>query len=218
MSDAKEFLQSKTIAVVGSGPGVLDNEEEFIDSHDVVVRINNFRIFPATGYRTDVLYSFFGHSIRKSVFELIRAGVFLCMCKCPNDEFMKSRWHEKRNRRNGVDFRYIYDFRKDWWFCHTCVPTVDEFRKKFELLDGHIPTTGFAAILDVLSCEPSAVYLTGFDFFRSGLHNVNERWLKRNDDDPIGHVPEMELSWLKDNVDKYPITVDRKLGAMLAER
>ncbi len=58
----KEYVRSifegKSVAIVGSGPGVLDNKEGFIDSHDVVVRISNYKIFLETGVRTDVHYSF----------------------------------------------------------------------------------------------------------------------------------------------------------------
>ena len=86
-------LQGRRVALVGSGPGVLDNRPGFIDSHDVVVRVNNYKLSPAAGARTDVFYSFFGSSIRKSVEELKRDGVDLCVCKCPNAQFMQSAWH-----------------------------------------------------------------------------------------------------------------------------
>jgi hypothetical protein len=205
----------KSVAIVGSGPSVLDNDPGFIDSHEVVVRVNNYRILPQTGYRTDVFYSFFGQSIRKGVRDLINDGVNLCMCKCPNDQFMKSKWHEQRKKTTGTDFRYIYNERERWWFCDTYVPTVDEFLEKFNLLGGHIPTTGFAAILDIISFKPDIVYLTGFDFFKSGIHNVDELWIEKNNDDPIRHEPERELQWLRDNMESLPLSFDDKLIRIL---
>jgi hypothetical protein len=205
-------LSGKTVAIVGSGPGSLQNEKGLVDSHDVVVRVNNYKLFPATGYRTDVLYSFFGQSIRKTVRELKRDGVGLCMCKCPNAQFMESKWHRERGKMAGVDFRMIYERRKDWWFCDTYVPTLEEFMAHFDMLGGHVPTTGFSALLDVLSYEPRHVFLTGFDFFSSGVHNVNERWRKMNSDDPIGHVPDAERGWFAEHHDEYPITMDARLS------
>jgi hypothetical protein len=205
-------LTGKTVAIVGSGPGSLENEKGLVDSHDVVVRVNNYKLLPATGYRTDVFYSFFGQSIRKSPRELKRDGVALCMCKCPDAQFIESRWHRERGKMAGVDFRMIYERRKDWWFCDTYVPTLEEFMAHFDLLGGHVPTTGFSALLDVLSYDPRHVYLTGFDFFSSGIHNVNERWRKMNTDDPIGHVPDAERAWFAENHDNYPITMDRRLS------
>lgn len=203
------------MAIVGSGPGVLDNEPGRIDAHDVVVRVNNYRICESTGYRTDVFYSFFGQSIHKTSFELINDGVKLCMCKCPDGHVIESRWHSKRRRMNGVDFRYIYRNRAGWWFCDTYIPSAEDFLETFELLNRHIPTTGFAAVLAVLSFGPKSVYLTGFDFFRSKIHNVSQPWRPRNADDPIGHEPERELAWLSTNATRYPLTFDPVLAQII---
>ena len=116
----------------------------------------------------------------------------------------------------GVDYRPHFERRAEWWFCDTYIPTVDEFLVSFNLLGGHIATTGFAAILDVISFDPVSVYLTGFDFFSSGIHNVDERWRKGRTDDPIRHVPEGELAWLAANSKRYPMTFDKTLARCIA--
>lgn len=203
------------MAIVGSGPGVLKNEPGYIDSFDLVVRVNNFKTSEPTGFRTDVYFSFYGGSIRKTADELKRDGVTLCMAKCPNAKPIESEWHQKHGKRIGIDFRPIYRRRADWWFCDTYVPTVEEFMVGFNLLGRHMPSTGFAAILDVLSFEPSAVYLTGFDFFVSGVHNVDEPWRRKNEGDPIGHAPERELAWLQANLDFFPIIPDETLADLM---
>lgn len=204
-------LTGKRIALVGSGPGCLDNEAGYVDAHDVVLRVNNYKIGKAQGTRTDVFYSYFGTAIRKTAFELKRDGTTLCMAKCPNAKPIESNWHERNGKQAGIDFRQIYERRKDWWFCDTYVPTVEEFIGHFDLLGRHVPTTGFSALLDILSYEPASVFMTGFDFFASGIHNVRERWIPGNPEDPIGHVPKREAAWLKANIDQFPITVDRSL-------
>jgi hypothetical protein len=211
-------FKGKSVAIVGSGPSSLTNPSGFIDSHDVVVRVNNYKLMGTNGRRTDVYYSFFGTSIKKSVEELQQDGVFLCICKCPNDKPLESQWHESRHKFNGIDFRYIYEFRKDWWFCDTYIPTNEEFLEQFNLLSKHIPTTGFSAILEVLKHSPKSVYITGFDFFQSGVHNVNERWRRGNASDPIGHRPEFEFEWLLKNYEKENITFDEKLTKMIKMR
>jgi len=209
-------LPDRRIALVGSGPGVLGNEPGLIDSHDVVIRVNNHLLIDeSTGRRTDVHYSFYGSSIKKTACDLQTEGVALCMCKCPNAKPIESRWHERMNKVHGIDFRYIYEARDGWWFCDTYVPTVDEFMAHFHLLGGHVPTTGFAALLDVLSYAPASVYMTGFDFFTSGRHNVTDRWKPGRPDDPIGHVPQIEAAWLRWNMHRHPITVDRALARVL---
>ena len=210
------ILKGKRVAIVGSSPSVEQNPAGKIDGHDVVVRVNNFQcLSDATGYRTDVFYSFFGRSIKKEVAELKAGGVKLCLAKCPDVKFMESAWHARNNKLRGVDFRPIYQERKDWWFCPTYIPSHGEFMRNFELLGKHVPTTGFSAILDVLSYGPEMVYLTGFDFFQSKMHNVNQPWAQMNHSDPIGHDPEGERRWLENNLKNYPIEIDPHLSLAL---
>ncbi len=212
--EVAERFCSKRVAIVGSGPGCAENEPGFVDGHDLVVRVNNWKIGVAQGRRADVHYSFFGTSIRKSAYDLHCAGVTLCMCKLPNSHPIDSEWHRARGKMVGIDYRYIYTNRAAWWPCPVFVPDDARFLAKFNLLGRHQPTTGFAAILDVLECEPTSVYLTGFDGFTSQIHNVDEPWREKNTDDPIGHRPDLELAWLKAN--KHRLTFDKTLAALLA--
>lgn len=213
--DVAARFSGRTVAIVGSAPSVLDNEPGFIDSQQIVVRVNNYRLSEQAGNRTDVHYSFYGKSIKANAATLKRDGVKLCLCKCPNSKPVASEWHERNGKQIGIDFRWIYQMRADWWFCETFIPDDARFLRSFEMLDRHVPTTGFSAILDVLACEPRRVFLTGYDFFTSGLHNVNEKWRKGNPEDPIGHRPELEAAWLAQNFARYPITFDRKLTEMI---
>lgn len=215
--EVAERFRGKSVAIVGSGPGCLDNEPDFIDSHDVVVRVNNYKTGSAQGFRADVHYSFYGTSIRKTAQDLQRDGVTLCMCKCPDAKAIESEWHERNGKLAGIDFRYIYRNRAAWWFCDTFVPTVEHFLKSFELLGRHVPTTGFAAILDVLACEPRAVFLTGFDFFSSGVHNVDEKWRPGNPADPIGHRPDLELAYVASLAKAGKVEVDSVLFRLVSE-
>jgi len=214
-ADVVEFLHGKSVAVIGSGPGCLDNARGVVDGHDVVVRVNNYKTGKLQGKRTDIHYSFYGNSVNKSARDLAADGVKLCMCKCPNSKPLESEWHERNGKQNGIDFRYIYRSRARFWFCDTFVPDDARFLGKVNLLGGYIPTTGFAAILDVLDCHPASVYLTGFDMFASNLHNVDEPWKPGNPADPIGHRPDLEAGWLKENMGTLHITVDRRLRHVL---
>jgi hypothetical protein len=205
----QRFFKDKSVAIVGGGPSALNHKPGIIDSHDIVVRVNNYKTGPAQGKRADVFYSYFGGAIKKSVEELKRDGVQICMCKCPDDKPIACEWHERNGKLMGIDFRYIYKRRASWWFCDTFIPSSTHFLRPFELLGRHIPTTGFSAILDVIQCSPRSVYLTGFDFFTSGIHNVNEPWQEKNTGDPIGHRPDLEAAWLRENGKRYPLFFDR---------
>ena len=216
LEEAGRRFKGKSVAIVGSAPSVLENKKGFIDSHDLVVRINNYKtngLENRTGKRTDVFYSFFGSSIRKKKSELREDGVQLCMCKCPNDKPIQSAWHDKLGKL-GTDFRYIYELRKNFWFCDTYIPTSERFVEHFNLLNRHIPSTGFACILEIAAfdCE---IYLTGFDFFESGIHNVNEKWNPGCSDDPIRHQPQEELKWLKRHYLHRNIHLDKNLRERL---
>jgi hypothetical protein len=211
--EVADRIRDRSVALVGSGPGCLDNAPGFIDGHDIVVRVNNHKCGPAQGVRTDIHYSFYGTSIRKSAYELAAEGVTLCLCKLPDGRPIESAWHEQRGKLEGIDYRYIYRNRASWWFCDTFVPDEAHFLAKFELLGRHQPTTGFAAILDVLASAPRALYLTGFDGFASGVHNVDEPWREKNNGDPICHRPDLEMAWLRDNAGRHPMTFDPRLQA-----
>lgn len=213
----RRMFHGKRVALVGSGPGVLDNERGFIDGHDVVARVNNYKTGRAQGYRCDVHFSFYGTSIRKTADELKSDGVRLCVCKCPDAQFMDSEWHRRRNRPNGVNFSYIYRNRVGFWFCDTYVPTLKQFLEWFRLIDGHVPTTGFAALLEILAHEPASLYLTGFDFFASGVHNVNERWRPGDPSDPIGHAPEKERRLLAEMMGAHQIALDPMLRQIIGK-
>lgn len=213
--DVVPYFRGKRVALVGSGPGVLTNEPGFIDSHDVVVRVSDYKTGEKAGRRCDVHYSFYGNSIKKDRDTLKRDGVRLCMSKLPNSRPLKSEWHEAHNKPEGVDYRYIYRNRAAWWFCDTFIPDDARFLRKFDLLGKHQPTTGFAAILDVLECGPRALYLTGYDFFTSGIRNVDEPWRPGNPTDPIGHRPDLEAAWLTENAECHPLTFDSKLRDLL---
>lgn len=198
----EDFFAGKTVAIVGSGPGVLGNELGWIDSHDLVIRVNNYKcVDETTGFRCDVHYSFFGGSIKKTAEELKNDGVRLVCCKCPNAQFMKSPWHEEHGKQNGVAFQYIYKMRRDFWFCPTYIPSLEEFKASFDLLHKHIPSTGFSALLLIKSLAPKSIFATGFDLFSSQTHNLNEVWRPGNPNDPIGHVPHLERRWLASHVD-----------------
>lgn len=213
-SEVQERLRGKTVAVVGSAPSCLGNEPGFVDGHDEVVRVNNFKLGTQQGRRITIHHSFYGSSIRTDAALLKVSGVTLCMCKCPNSKPLSSEWHERNKKPNGVDYKYIYRNRASWWFCDTFIPDDEHFMRGFNLLGRHQPTSGFAAILDVLACAPRSVYLTGFDFFRSGMHNVNEAWREKNrgdDPDPIGHAPELEADWIFSNAANHPLLFDKEL-------
>lgn len=221
-ADIRERFRGRSVAIVGTGPGSLENPPGFVDAHDLVVRVNNYKLINGpdggTGTRTDVFYSFFGPQVTKRATDLVRDGVTLCMSSLPDARPVRSDWHRRHRKLIWIDFRHIYLRRANWWFCDVCVPTVAEYRQVFDLLERHQPTTGFTAIQDILSFEPASVTLTGFDFFRSEIHNVDEPWMRDREDDPFNHRPDLERDWLAANWNRYQLAGDPALMAALGEK
>lgn len=212
---ASKMFRDKRVVVVGTAPSCLDNNREDIEKYDVIVRVNNYDLSEYSrqiGRRTDVYFSFFGSSVHKTVEQLKSEGVRLCMCKLPNCKLLDSKWHERNNKPYGVDFRYVYKKRKDFWFCPTFVPLREHFEILFNKLGRHMPTTGFNAVHDVFLSKPKELYITGFDFFTSRKHNINQMWRSKNHDDPYKHEPERERKLLKEMVNENTfIRLDRRL-------
>jgi hypothetical protein len=208
----KKKFKGKTVAIVGSGPSVTRNKPGYVDSHDIVVRVNNYKLSRNAGYRTDVHYSFYGVTVKKSAKRLKEDGVYLCMSKCPNSKPIHSPWHERLGKV-GTDFRNIYERRKNFWFCDTYITSEDQFLEYFNLLGKHVPTTGFQAILEISGYGCESIYITGFDFFTSKIHNVDEKWRPGHPDDPIGHRPKKELKWLKKH--QHQFVLDKELDLLL---
>ncbi len=207
-------FKNKRVAIVGSAPTCLDNPPGLIDSFEQVIRISNYGYGSQLGKRTDVFYSFFGSSTRKNHQELIRDGVKMCMSKLPNSKPFHSQWHANKNKNDGHDYRAHYRRREPWWFCPTYVPDDKHFLELFDFLDKHQPTTGFACIWDLLKCDPKELYITGFDFFTSRIHDVNKRWKFKNPTDPHRHLPQIEMKKLFEFKKKHQyIKLDKWLSS-----
>lgn len=200
--DIQNFFKGKRVAIIGSAPCVLENNGGHIDSYDEVIRVNNYKIKPFqnhVGSRCDIHYAFYGSSIRKRMEQLKTDGVKFCMCKCPDDlcfDHHKMVDWDQHNR--GGNYKWIYENRKDWWFTDIYVPDRKAFMDYMGLLKGHVPTTGFSCILDLLQCECKELYITGFDGFKSKVHNINESWRdKKERFDPVCHEPDKEMELIK---------------------
>jgi hypothetical protein len=226
--ELKDIFKGKTVCIMGSAPSVNENTCNNIEQHDIVVRINNYktrgidlhnRAYDFTEYvgaRVDYHYSFYGGSIRTTQNSLKEAGIKGHLCKCPNEECHVTDWHKERNFIQGGDFRPIYRRRHDFWIAPVYIPEREHYMKLFHELGDHVPTTGFACIWEIAQLEPKYMYITGFDFFRSGKHNTDEIWRAGHQSDPIKHLPDTEAKLLKQWAYKNKIyRLDEHLRYML---
>lgn len=221
----KNYFSGKTVAIVGSAPTVLDNIRADIEGYDEIIRINNYKtkgIDPLrnrpydytanVGNRTDWHYSFYGSSIRKTQEELKADRIKGHLCKCPDNNCHMTAWHEKMGWQKGCDFRWIYRVRQNYWVAPVYIPEREHYLKCFNLLNKHVPTTGFCCVWEFINIKPKRLYITGFDFFESGKHNIDDMWRPGRADDPICHVPRVEYKYVKGWALQYEwIRVDKYL-------
>jgi len=169
LEQLENFIKNKRLLVVGGAPSASKKSKDWYDTFDVIVRCNNYK--KINNDRTDVFYSYFGRNIKKTKEELLKDGVKFLINKCPNANMTKVLTNCDIQDK---DYRWIYDLRKDWWFCPLISLTEQNLIRQIGFLDGYMPTVGFSAIL--FFSKYTKLDIIGFDCFESGIHNLNEKW------------------------------------------
>ena len=111
-------------------------------------------------------------SSKKTRKELARDGVKILINKCPNTDM--SPLLTEYNVNMG-DYRWIYQYRKNWWFRPLVSLSEEQLLNQIKMLDGYMPTVGFSAVLFFLE-KTHQVTIIGFDCFETKIHNLNEPW------------------------------------------
>jgi len=164
-----DYIKNKKVLIVGGAPSASKKSKEWYGSFDVIVRCNNYKKINSD--RTDIFFSYFGRNITKTKEELLEDGVKFLINKCPN---LNMEEDFKNYDIQDKDYRWIYNLRKNWWFCPLISLKKEELINQIELLGGFMPTVGLSAILFFLQyCNPTII---GFDCFESGIHNLDEEW------------------------------------------
>lgn len=160
LSDFRNLIAGKTICLVANsqrvGSSTMGQE---IDSYDLVVRFNSYRIeAPATGTKTDIHATIHLHNFnwdKKVQTRLVFSG-------------SHHQWRNSVRRRlvPGAQ-RYVGDRTLRW--------PVREIGRIGEDVMPSIPTSGFNMLwlLDFLDVNPK-IDLIGFDFYDSGAYRLQE--------------------------------------------
>ncbi len=162
----------KSVAVVGNA-GYLGElaQGPLIDSHELVIRMNNFQTsgFEAqVGTRVDLFLTNFFTDIRYERPELDQAKYIVA--SVPNN-FRKRRRHHLHHRHSEHIVAGLKAMRRTDVF----VPEWDAFYEWVRRW-GSFPSTGMMATLFALNslrCE--TLYITGFSFFRDTPHYFHDR-------------------------------------------
>lgn len=170
----EEYFKGQSVLVLGSAPCVLNISAEEMDEFDIIVRLNNYKFFNDCR-RVDVYYSFFGGTIEKPLRNVREDNPDFLMFKYPDMDFRKYTGG-KTIEGKGSDFRYVCRSRKQWIIeFDSYIQTERNFISNLATISS-IPTTGVAAILDIVRYTPDSLHIAGYDFFSSRLHNITEHW------------------------------------------
>lgn len=193
------YFKDKTICVVGAAESIIGTkQEEYINSFDVVVRINypypiNEELKKDIGDKTDIIYHHLGvqyidgilrsRLLSEEIDVLQKHNVKWVICPYPIDFVVTNKPTKERleyfNKENKD--RILYD-------------CVDEniYNKMTSEIKG-TPNTGTIAIVDVINSDSKEVYATGFDFFRSKWIPDHKSWSNPT----YWHDMESQINYLK---------------------
>lgn len=180
MSDEEygDYLKGKRVIMVSHAASMVDsNQGEFIDSYDVVVRINDSIPLPEglekdIGTKCDILYSSLAPQFRltkeKLYQPLLDAGVKVVVRPTPL-------------KMGRIDEIKLSSHNVSYWYERlvTALEDVDlavrvvgrePYRTHTIRTNGKLPLTGFASLWDLLEFDITEMYMIGFNFFVGGSY------------------------------------------------
>jgi len=193
------IIGGKSVLILGAAPSVESLTAEFMNGFDLIVRVNNYRIFNACE-RTDIFYSMLGGSIKKRCGDLAREGCKFIFVKSPAKDFIVKDEKGNKNIFKSLDIEGIFrQWRMGWIELPVYFQTIENWCWLADQI-GQIPTTGLSAIVDIYRFKPAQMHIAGFDFFSSGMHNGYPLTIKPW---PKHHDFKGEMLFLRDFVSKH---------------
>lgn len=195
----KDFLNKKKIALVGPASSIeKDKNGEFIDSHDIVVRLNYAKIKNPdhSGTKTDVIY------YDGSLHDYENLNLDFLICSYPITEW----FFQERCKLTVEYFKLKYN--------HKIVDSVMYNNLKLSLNDNNKvrPNTGLIAMVDLLKYDVKSLFVTGIDFYRTGYlsshpdygsHSLNEiKQVFKQGDNGDYHDIDLQFEYFKNNIVK----------------
>jgi len=162
------FLVGKRIIIVGPA-GYLQGKGlgEWIDSFDIVVRINHaipIKYPKDYGSRTDVLYHILSHRGGDGFHKVLVSKNEILLWKKEKLQWLVSK-HEAMSKRIR-DMEKIIDGNLQW------ITLTRMFNRRVRSMVGgsKTPNTGTYAVIHLLEKNIKELQITGFDFYRTGVY------------------------------------------------
>lgn len=146
------YVRDRRLVLVGPSQSALSNTYEFIEAHDLVVRVNYAYPTPSEhvpyiGSRCDVLYH--NSAGLRDIQEILQPGL----------EFI---WYDRN--------RHMFDIRRFLKATNTPGGLIRPYRDRVISKLGTHPNMGFLALMHLLSQPIQSLHVTGITFFREPYH------------------------------------------------
>ena len=167
--DFAELLRGKSVAIVGPSKSIIrKRQEDYIESFDIVVRLNKSLPLPYSmknfiGTRTDILYnncntSDYPGENKFDIASLLSAGVLYLRCPYPEVGVFRGDIMRFKNHNKNIGFPF---------------GTINKkYYKSIISKTKTRPYTGTLAILDIIKHDISRLYITGLDFFKYSYYGA----------------------------------------------
>ena len=164
----KDIIKNKNVVIVGPSSQIeIHGDAKFIDSHDVVVRVNDASIDEKyRGMRTDVLYMDGGYRHFNAVIVPRKSEVHPVF-GYPRHLWFSDRFIQLHHalKEAGIDYSVVDEKWYDEFNANMNTPKLD--------IDVR-PNTGTISIFNVMSFNPKSLHIVGLDFFAHGYENHNK--------------------------------------------
>ncbi len=231
----KKLIFGKSVAIVGPAGYLQDKGSgHIIDNHEIIIRPNYFSLPKNThkdyGSRTDIMYHNMASCYLDGLKEQINnnpkdfcnlKAVIGSSIKASNADSNYMQWPDDHISECANNFSLLNTpcSHIDYWWVG-----VANYKKVYHRVGGE-PYTGINAIFITMCCQPSSVYLTGFDFYTGdllyvdgSLANVDKNQEKRNRGGSHGfHATNKNKQYVKNWYNTHTfVSVDDTLKNILA--
>ena len=221
--DPQEEFEGKRIAVVGAADSVFEEQRgEFIDGHDIVIRLNRapYSWSPEKAIFLGSKFSLLYHSFYENNYS--GGG--------PIDwEYYDSLGIKKVinpiNSRRGLITQFNY-YKRHNFRRTTFILSRSNYKELRKDMRAYVPTVGFSALMSVLQSDFKELYITGFTFFKTSYaDDYRDHFQKKEDnqrhiEEQGLHSPDLEFAIFKKKVDQLSkrrrIRYDRRLSEIIA--
>lgn len=219
--NAKKRFKNKRIAIVGAADSIFDEKNgDFIDSFDIVIRINKaaYTYNNSNDAYTGSKFTYLFHSFYENEFS---GGGPIDFQKF-EQLGIKKVIHPNSDKKGLI--AHLNFYKRHLIFRKTYIYSPFLYKEIKRKLLGFQPTIGFSALYSVLRTDCKEVYITGFTFFKTPYakgyrDNLTKVEKNRNHIKSQGlHNPEMEfLAFIKiiEEITDKEVKMDNGLKAII---